>query len=113
MSDNTPNNGKPFTPPHVVVPRLVWVALGPVALLLTGMMLVMNGGGWLSFSSLAFLITIPVMIAGRFIEQNSGFGQDSTGVPATWAGFRSYVLIMVPVLVGVWVALNVVGGIVK
>lgn len=113
MSDNTPNKGKPFTPPHIVLPRLVWVALGPVALLMSGATLLMNGGGWLSLSSLAFLVTIPVMIAGRFIEQNSGFGQDSTGAPATWAGFRSYVLIMVPALVGVWTVLNVISGIAK
>jgi hypothetical protein len=113
MSENTPNNRKPFTPPHIVVPRLAWVALGPVALLITAMVLVTNGGGWLSLSSIAFLVTIPVMVAGRFIEQKSGFGLDSTGEPATWAGFRTYVLIMVPVLVGVWIVLNVIGGIVK
>jgi len=113
MSDNTPSKGKPFTPPHIVLPRLVWVALGPVALLMSGATLLMNGGGWLSFSSLAFLVIIPVMVAGRFTEQNSGFGQDSTGAPATWAGFRTYVLIMVPVLIGAWIVLNVIGGFVK
>lgn len=95
------------------MPRLVWVALGPVALLISGMMLVMNHGGWLSLASLVFLIVIPVMIAGRFIEQKSGFGLDSTGDPATWSGFRTYVLIMVPALVGVWTVLNVISGIVK
>lgn len=113
MSDDTRNTEKPFTPSHIILPRLAWMALGPFALLLTGMMLAMNGDGWLSLRSLAFLAIIPVMVAGRYLEQKSGFGQDSTGAPSTWEGFRSYVRMMVPTLVGVWIILNVIGGIAK
>ena len=112
-SSDSSNRDRRVTPPHVVVPRLVWFFFGPVGLMFSGLALLSGKGGWISAPSIIYLVILGAMIGGRYLEQNSGYGLNAAGEPATWDDFRKYVRTVVPAMFGVWVVLNVIAGFLK
>lgn len=112
-SNESANNDRRSTPPHVVLPRLMWVFFGPFGLMLAALSLVTGKGGWATPASIIYLVLVGAMIGGRYLEQRSGYGLNAAAEPCTWEDFRKYVRTMVPSLVGLWVVLNVVVGLLK
>jgi hypothetical protein len=94
----------------VLVARLTWIFVGPLALLGITYGIVSGGAGWLTGFDAAFGIVAGLMLLGRWAEQRSGTAMTLTGEPATPEQLKRYVTILVPVTAGVWVIANVVGN---
>lgn len=90
--------------------RLVWVILGPMALLLLAAGIVTQGSGWLTWLDAAFLIVLGLMMLCRGLDQRSGASTTLTGEPATAEQYRRYVMILPIVGVVVWAGANLVGN---
>jgi len=104
-------NRTPPAPPEissigVLAARVVWMLLGPLALLVLAYGIVRAGPGWRTAWDAVFLLVVALMIAARWFEQRSGTATTVTGEPASPAHFRRYVRVLVPVAAVVWVAAN-------
>lgn len=110
---NSSSSDRRVTPPHVVLPRLVWFFFGPVGLMFSALALLSGKGGWIALPSIIYLVILGAMVGGRYLEQKSGSGLNAEGQPATWDDFRKYVRTVIPALFGVWIVLNVIGMIAK
>ena len=108
-SDNETRVGE-ISSATVLLGRMMWVLIGPVALLFIIYTIIANGGGWFRFADAAYGAVLALMIGGRWIEQRSGAATTVTGEPATVRHFRRYVRILLPGAVGVWAAANVLGN---
>jgi len=104
-------NPAPQVPPEissigVLAARVVWMLVGPLALLVLAYGIVRAGPGWRTAWDAAFLIVVALMIGARWLEQRSGTATTVTGEPASPAHFRRYVRVLVPVAAVLWIAAN-------
>lgn len=107
--ESTPRAAE-ITSLSVVMARLVWIALGPFALLLAIWGIIANGAGWLTGVDLCFALIIAAMLGSRWFEHRSGTSTTLDGLPATDEQWRRY-LVMLPLIgAGVWITANVVGN---
>ncbi len=93
----------------VLLGRVMWMMIGPAALLGIIYAITANGSGWFRTADAAYGAVVALMIWGRWIEQRSGAATTASGEAATAQHFRRYVRTLLPLAVGVWVAANVVG----
>lgn len=108
-SDNETHVGE-ISSGTVLLGRMVWLMIGPVALLLIIYAIVTNTGGWFGAVDAGYGAVVAMMIGGRWIEQRSGAAMTVTGEPATIEHFKRYVRILLPGAVGAWVIANVLGN---
>jgi hypothetical protein len=112
-NDCSPENKKDqvaTTSLGIVGVHLLWLFIGPFALLLFLMNIARTGSGWLTGLDLGLLIVVILMLCARWIDQRSGQATTVYGEPSTWADFRRYALTL-PVLAGVaWIVANVIGN---
>ena len=94
----------------VLLGRMVWVMIGPGALLFIVYAIVTSAGGWFGAADAAYGAVVALMVGGRWIEQRSGAAMTVTGERATVEHFKRYVRILLPGAAGVWVAANVLGN---
>jgi hypothetical protein len=106
----TPNDGLAITSFMVLLGRLVWIVLGPLAASLTAVGIVTAGTGWLTTLDLAYCIVVTLMVCGRWVEHQSGQATTSYGEPATWQHFRRYVIVLLPAAAAHWIVANVLGN---
>ena len=78
------NDARPgeVTSAVVLVSRMMWMMLGPMLLLVTTYAIV-TSGSWFTAWDAAFCGVVALMIAGRWVEQQSGSAVTATGEPAT------------------------------
>jgi hypothetical protein len=84
--------------------------IGPAILMGTTYGIVTRGSGWVSGLNVTYLITVALMVLGRWKEQRSGCATLATGEPATWDHFRRYIGVLLPLAAVVWVVANIVGN---
>lgn len=101
---------RPIGSVWVLLARMAWFLLGPVAAALLTYGIIHNGNGWLTGWDAAFACVIAVMVLGRWVELRSGVATTVSGAPATPAHFTRYVRGLLPVAAGVWLAANVLGN---
>lgn len=89
----------------VAFARLFWMAIGPTILFLLAGTVAKNGIGWFAPASIAFLITLPVVIAARWFD-----GDNSYGDPTTPAEIRTYTAGAIFVGLALWVVANFLGN---
>lgn len=94
----------------VLFGRLMWFIIGPLVLIFVTYGIVTNGDGWLTGKNATYLVSVALMVWGRWVEQRSGCATLADGKPATWEHFRRYVRYMLPGAAVVWLAANVVGN---
>jgi len=104
-------NRSPQAPPEitsigVLAARVVWMLMGPLALLVLAYGIVRAGPGWRTAWDAAFLIVVALMIGARWVEQRSGTATTVTGEPASPVHFRRYVRVLLPVAAAGWIAAN-------
>lgn len=90
--------------------RLMWVILGPLALLAITYGIVSSGAGWLTVLDAAFAMVAILMLLGRWIEQRSGSATTITGEPATPVQLKRYARFLIPGAAVVWVLANTLGN---
>jgi hypothetical protein len=94
----------------VLLGRLMWVAFGPIALILITLGIVTQGSGWLTGLDAMFAFVAGLMLLGRWREQRSGAATRATGEPATEQDFRRFVLLFPLIALAVWVVANLLGN---
>jgi len=94
----------------ILLARVSWMILGPIALVVLCLAIVKSSAGWLTPLDAAYFAIFGLMIVCRWAEQKSGQATTATGEPATWSNFNRYVVALVPLAVVVWVLVNVVGN---
>ncbi len=94
----------------VVATRAYLMMLGPMILLLLMFIIVGDGAGWFTGTSVAFLGLVGALPLARWIEFRGGEPLTSMGEPATPADFRSYALKALVAGLGVWAVTNLLGN---
>jgi divalent metal cation (Fe/Co/Zn/Cd) transporter len=112
MTPNTEPGHEPgeITSLTVLGARLMWVAVGPFALLFLAATIISRGTGWLTLLDALFGAVVALMILGRWVEQRSGAATTVTGQRATMRHCEHYVAILTLVAGAAWVAANVLGN---
>jgi hypothetical protein len=98
------------TPLFAALGRLVWMALGPMALALTTMHIYIYGTGWHTTADYVFFATLGVMILGRWLEVLGGIPLTSVGEPATRKDFYQYVSLVLVAGLAIWIVANALGN---
>jgi hypothetical protein len=114
MKSHTDSSGAP-TPGQinsfsVLIARLTWVILGPIALLLTTWGIVASGTGWFTGLDAFFGVVAGLMLFGRWVEHRSGAATTLQGEPATDAEFRWYMTVLPPLVACLWIVANILGN---
>jgi hypothetical protein len=90
--------------------RIIWLLVGPLALVFLIIGIVRSGTGWLTGLDLAFFLVLGGMCLGRWIEFRGGTPRTSSGEPAGPAVLRHYVLLVLTLGLATWIAANVLGN---
>ncbi|MFO0982876.1 MAG: hypothetical protein U1E76_14285 [Planctomycetota bacterium] len=107
---DVPAEVRKITSLSALLGHLMWSGLGPALLIGLSIGIVMRGSGWLTPLDFAFIAVALVMIASRFLEHRSGQATTLAGQPATRQQLHRYLLAAPPILIGIWVAANVLGN---
>ena len=114
MKTDQPVNQKPsaegISSWSVLFGRIMWFIIGPAILMGTTYGIVTRGSGWVSGLSATYLITVALMVLGRWKEQRSGCATLATGETATCDHFRRYIRLLLPLAGVVWVVANILGN---
>ena len=94
----------------VILARLFWFFIGPLALVLLAYLIFSGGDGWTTWYDAAFGGVVGLMLLARWFELQSGEGQDSYGNPANASHFPRYLRLAVPIALAVWLVANVLGN---
>lgn len=105
-----PHNEVTVTHLSELLPRLVWIFLGPMALMLLLYGIAHVGSGWLTFFDVTFFVVLLVTIGCRWLEQRSRHPATATGEPSTWENFRHYSWATLFLAGTGWVLANVLGN---
>jgi hypothetical protein len=92
-----------------VIGRLLWMMVGPIALLLLVLNIAREWDGWLTLPGLAYFVALLGTVFGRWLEFRCGFPMTATGEPAVADHLRRYALAFGTIGVGVWVVANLAG----
>lgn len=108
---NTPHERDPtITRFSVLVARVTWFFVGPLALLLLLIGIVNVGSGWATALDVLFFCFVGLMVWCRWVEQRSGQATTVYGEPATPEHFRRYVRTLLPSAAGAWLVANLLGN---
>jgi hypothetical protein len=113
MSNRAPEKDPPageIRSVSVLLGRLMWVAFGPIALILITLGIVMQGAGWLTGLDAMFAFVAGLMLLGRWWEQRSGAATRATGEPATAQDFRRFITVFPIVALALWILANLLGN---
>jgi len=89
--------------------RLVWCLFGPMALLVTTVMIAEKGGGWLGVASLLYLAILAITLLARWLDYRTGHSETASGEPTTPGLIRRYYSTIPLIAVIVWGVANVIG----
>jgi uncharacterized membrane protein YdcZ (DUF606 family) len=96
-----------YQDPLGCLPRIFWMMLGPLGLLLATLKVYMSAG-WTVADVLVWLI-IGLLIGARYIDIVRFKGQTINEQPATMAHFRPYALLVLVAGTAMWVAARALG----
>jgi hypothetical protein len=105
-----PGDEHAVTSVRVLFVHLIWLFIGPLALLLTLYGIAGTGNGWATTQDAVFFVLIGLMVWCRWLDQRSGQGTTINGEPSTWADFRRYALLTPAVAGAAWIVANVIGN---
>ena len=94
----------------VLIGRLLWLIIGPIALFVLTLFIVITDSGWLTGYDLGFYITVGLMLLSRWLVIRSGYGRTIHGSHATLETFHHYAMRLVPWAVMAWTIANLVGN---
>ena len=89
--------------------RLFWLMVGPAILFLIAVKIIVNGSGWSSRKSIAFLLVLPSLILGRLLEFRGGDPRTADDKPASQQHLRRYAVLSLIIGTVLWAIVNFVG----
>lgn len=89
------------------LPRLVWMGVGNVALIVTALA-IYKSAGW-TIADLLFLLVVGVLITTRYVDIVRFQGRTADGEPATLGHFRRYAIVLVTTASGLWATARALG----
>ena len=110
VNARSPEQAPVVTNSWILLARVFWMILGPMALVIVCLAIANSSTGWLTPLDAGYFAILGLMIGCRWAEQKSGQATTATGEPATWSNFNRYVVALVPLAVVVWVVVNVIGN---
>jgi hypothetical protein len=93
--------------PAGCLPRLFWLGLGNIALVIATLA-IYNGTGW-SIADLVFWLTVGLLVGARYIDIVRYRGTTVHGDPATMTHLKRYALILLVAGAAVWVVARALG----
>ena len=93
-----------------VLGRLVWMMVGPLALVLTLYYVVTSGTGWRTGADVLYFVILLAMIVGKWIEFRGGDPRTSSGEPVKPGDLRRYILMTLVLGTILWAVANLVGN---
>ena len=90
--------------------RMLWFFFGPMVLMITLWGILYQGSGWITVLDGVYVVAMLLMIGARWVEQRSGQATTAMGERATWADFRRYATLLVPLAAAAWITANAVGN---
>jgi hypothetical protein len=90
--------------------RILWLMIGPLALILALYHIVTTSTGWWDASDIIYFVILGGMILGKWLEFRGGNPQTASGEPATPAQLRRYALTVLVAGPIIWVLANLVGN---
>jgi hypothetical protein len=103
-------NATSSTPLLGMVGRLLWMLVGPLALVLITFDIVAHSNGWLTGVDAAYFGALALMLIGRVLEFAGGNPQTGDGQPATTRHLVRYLLVAGVGGLLVWVLANAIGN---
>ncbi len=94
----------------VLAARVLWFAIGPIALFLITVRILGSDSGWFTVLDASFWALVVLMVWCRWCDQRSGMATTSFGEPATWADYHRYALLLPLVALVAWIAANALGN---
>jgi hypothetical protein len=101
---------QPMTSVSVALGRIMWMVIGPLALVLCAFSVAERGNGWLTAIDLLFFGFLAATLLGRYAEYRGGHPTNSTGDPVTPGQLRRYAWTMLLGGVAVWAVANLIGN---
>lgn len=89
------------------LPRIVWLGVGNIALILAALM-IYKSAGW-TIADLVFGIVVAVLIGTRYVDIVRYRGTTADGQPATMTHFRRYVIALLGTAMALWVMMRALG----
>jgi hypothetical protein len=106
----TSKSGKSETSLLVLGSHITWIFLGPLAMILVLLGLGQNNRGWLTLLDGFYFFLMAWIVFARWVDQKSGQSHTAEGKPSTWADFRRYVYIFVPLAIVLWIGANILAN---
>jgi hypothetical protein len=100
---------EPTTTGPALVGRIIWMMVGPITLALLALQIVQQRHGWLTPTSIGYILVLGVTLLGRCLEVRSGSPTTVTGEPLTKDHLRRYALAAGTIGVAIWFVANLVG----
>ena len=88
--------------------RLFWMFLGNMVLGASAL-LIMQAGAYLSLIDILYWLTVPLLVAARYVDISWFKGSTAYGEPATMTHWRRYTVGLLLFAVGAWLAVHGAG----
>jgi len=85
--------------------RLFWMVLGNMVLGVSAL-LIAQGGASFSLIDLVYWLTIPLLVAARYVDISWFKGNTAYGEPASMAHWRRYTVGLLLSAIGAWLAVH-------
>jgi hypothetical protein len=89
---------------------MIWLFVGPLAMVLTLVSIVQRGTGWTTFHDGLFFVFLLLSVAARWIDAINGDPLTSGGEATSTRGARQYTMLVVGAGVAAWVVANAIGN---
>jgi hypothetical protein len=96
-----------YQDPLGCLPRILWMMMGPLGLLLAELKVYVSAG-WTVADVVVWLL-IGLLIGARYIDIVRFKGTTTDGAPATMAHFKSYVLLVLLAGTAMWAVARALG----
>jgi len=111
MDDDSRGELKPHGSLGLLVYRLLWMVIGPTTAVVTSLIIVTTGSGWLTRLDLMFLIAVLATLGARWASYLNGDLADDDGHPTTSLPMlRRYTFRLIPVAFSMWIVANLLGN---
>lgn len=94
----------------VALARVLWMMIGPIALVMLAFNIALRGGGWFTPMDIAYIAILAAVLGARLLEFQSGAATTTDGRTLSPAALGRYLVVMIAIGAGAWIAANFIGN---